>query len=110
MAVVTSSVPEHCHMALESLGLAKYFERVTFAQELGLDVPRDLTVTGFDDVDYTTMVHPYLTTIAQPCHELGRQSVDLLDGPQNETAVPSERALLPHRLMKRESAAPPQGT
>ena len=37
MAVVTSSVPEHCHMALESLGLEKYFERVTFAQELGLE-------------------------------------------------------------------------
>ena len=31
MAVVTSSVPEHCHMALETLGLEKYFERVTFA-------------------------------------------------------------------------------
>lgn len=36
MAVVTSSVPEHCHTALETLGLDKYFERVTFAQELGL--------------------------------------------------------------------------
>ena len=36
MAVVTSSVPEHCHMALETLGLEKYFERITFAQKLGL--------------------------------------------------------------------------
>ena len=36
MAVVTSSVPEHCHTALESLDLAKYFERITFAQELGM--------------------------------------------------------------------------
>lgn len=37
MAVVTSSVPEHCHMALEALDLEKYFERVTFVQELGLE-------------------------------------------------------------------------
>lgn len=37
MAVVTSSVPEHCRMALEALDLEKYFERVTFAQELGLE-------------------------------------------------------------------------
>ena len=37
MAVVTSSVPEHCHTALEALDIAKYFERVTFAQELGLE-------------------------------------------------------------------------
>lgn len=36
MAVVTSSVPEHCRMALEALDLEKYFERITFAQELGL--------------------------------------------------------------------------
>nr|WP_325183491.1 HAD family phosphatase [uncultured Oscillibacter sp.] len=36
MAVVTSSVPEHCHTALETLGLEKYFERVTFAHDLGL--------------------------------------------------------------------------
>ena len=36
MAVVTSSVPEHCHTALEALGLEKYFERITFAQELGM--------------------------------------------------------------------------
>ncbi len=37
MAVVTSSVPEHCHTALGNLGIEKYFERVTFAQELGLE-------------------------------------------------------------------------
>lgn len=37
MAVVTSSVPEHCHTAMERLDLMKYFERVTFAQELGLE-------------------------------------------------------------------------
>ena len=37
MAVVTSSVPEHCHTALEKLDLTKYFERINFAQELGMD-------------------------------------------------------------------------
>lgn len=82
---------------------------ISAAQELGLDVPGDLTVTGFDDVDYTTMVHPYLTTVAQPCHEMGRRSVDLLlDGLQRGETVLTERAFLPYRLMKRESAAPPK--
>lgn len=37
MAVVTSSVPEHCRAALGQLGLEKYFERVTFAQQLALE-------------------------------------------------------------------------
>lgn len=37
MAVVTSSVPEHCHTALGHLDLEKYFERITFAHDLGLE-------------------------------------------------------------------------
>ena len=37
MALVTSSVPVHCRTAMEKLGLMKYFESVTFAQELGLE-------------------------------------------------------------------------
>ena len=80
---------------------------IAAAQEMGLSVPADLTVTGFDDVDYTTMFHPYLTTVAQPCYEMGRQStaaaLALLQG-QGED---SGRQFLPHRLVERESAAPP---
>ena len=37
MAVVTSAVPEHCRTALKHLDLEKYFERITFAQELQLE-------------------------------------------------------------------------
>ena len=36
MAVVTSSVPEHCYTALETLEIGKYFENVTFAQQAGM--------------------------------------------------------------------------
>lgn len=36
MAVVTSSIPAHCHTALAHLDLEKYFENITFAQEMGL--------------------------------------------------------------------------
>lgn len=37
MALVTSAVPEHCHTALRRLDLEKYFERIVFAQQLGLE-------------------------------------------------------------------------
>lgn len=37
MAVVTSSVPEHCRTALNRLDLDKYFERTVFAHELGME-------------------------------------------------------------------------
>ena len=36
MAVVTSSVPEHCYTALKKLDIEKYFENVTFAQQAGM--------------------------------------------------------------------------
>ena len=37
MMVLTSSVPEHCRTALTHLDLMKYFERILFAQEMGLE-------------------------------------------------------------------------
>ena len=37
MMVLTSSVPEHCRTALTHLGLMDFFERIVFAQELGLE-------------------------------------------------------------------------
>ena len=37
MMVLTSSVPQHCHTALTHLGLMDYFEKIVFAQELGLE-------------------------------------------------------------------------
>lgn len=37
MAVFTSCLPDHCRTALAHCGLSPYFERVVFAQELGLD-------------------------------------------------------------------------
>ncbi len=40
MALVTSSVPEHCRAAMAHLDLMKYFDHITFAQELGLEKKR----------------------------------------------------------------------
>ena len=41
------------------------------AKEMGLRVPEDLSVVGFDDVEYATMFRPMLTTVSQPCYQLG---------------------------------------
>jgi LacI family transcriptional regulator len=47
------------------------------ASELDIDVPRDLSVIGFDDIFVSSMVQPTLTTIHQEITELGRRSVAL---------------------------------
>ncbi len=81
---------------------------ISVAQEMGIEVPRALTVTGFDDVDYTTIFHPYLTTIAQPCYEMGRQSTALILDMLRGSTEDIRRRFLPYRLVERESAAPPE--
>jgi LacI family transcriptional regulator len=48
------------------------------AHELGLSVPRDLAIVGFDDVDAATIVTPLLTTVRNPAYEAGGTAGDLL--------------------------------
>ncbi|MFN8620982.1 MAG: LacI family DNA-binding transcriptional regulator [Chloroflexota bacterium] len=51
---------------------------VAAIEERGLCVPRDVAVVGFDDALWADVLHPRLTTIAQPTYELGRAAADLL--------------------------------
>lgn len=48
------------------------------ANELGLRVPDDLAIVGFDDVDAATIVAPNLTTVRNPAYEAGSTAGDLL--------------------------------
>lgn len=84
---------------------------VAAAEELGLSVPEDLTVTGFDDVDYTTMFHPYLTTVSQPCYAMGQRSLEMLLRRLRDPQLPPERVFVEHALVIRESSGKaPAGT
>ena len=78
---------------------------ISRAHDMGLRVPEDLSVTGFDDVDYTTMFHPHLTTVAQPCYEMGQVSLKILLGMLGGEKVSRTHTFLPHKLVVRESVA-----
>jgi LacI family transcriptional regulator, repressor for deo operon, udp, cdd, tsx, nupC, and nupG len=80
---------------------------ITAAKELGFRVPEDVTVIGFDDVEYTTMFHPYITTVAQPCYELGKQSTHLLYNQMTQGKDVPRQIILEHKLIVRESSSPP---
>ena len=51
---------------------------VAVAHRLGLDVPGDLTVTGFDDTALATTIWPELTTVRQPIADMAGMAVRLL--------------------------------
>jgi DNA-binding LacI/PurR family transcriptional regulator len=72
-------------------------------EEAGLDVPRDVSVVGFDDIPAASLSHPPLTTIAQDYAKAGEMLVDtLLRSIRAQTA---EAAMLPPRLIVRRSTA-----
>ena len=85
---------------------------VSVAHRRGLDVPRDLSVVGFDDTAIATTVWPELTTIRQPIASMAEAALDLLildirrrrDG---ESSTPVDH-LVAHELIVRESAAAPR--
>jgi LacI family repressor for deo operon, udp, cdd, tsx, nupC, and nupG len=77
------------------------------AKRRGYRVPDDLSVVGFDDIQFARYTDPPLTTVAQPMREIGdgtvRLLLEILEG--NEIAPVS--ITLPHTLMVRSSTAPP---
>ena len=51
---------------------------VQAAQEAGLRVPEDLSITGFDDIELASVVNPKLTTVRVPHQSMGRQAAEVL--------------------------------
>lgn len=50
------------------------------AEHLGLSVPKDLSIVGFDDIPLASVIRPSLTTIQQPLIEKGAIAAELLFG------------------------------
>ena len=73
------------------------------ATRQGMQVPGDLSITGFDDVQYARHHVPPLTTIAQPQSELGNMAISSLFALMEGTASPAD-TILPHKLVIRQSA------
>jgi LacI family transcriptional regulator len=77
------------------------------ADDLGLEVPRDVSVVGFDDIPEAARVNPALTTVRQPLRDMGRVAVDQLLGRLDEPGQPPARVVLDTELIIRGSTAPP---
>lgn len=75
-------------------------------RDAGLDVPRDVSVVGFDDIPEAAHFWPPLTTVRQDFAEIGRRAVALLLGELRGELSPNHDQILPE-LIVRESTAPP---
>jgi LacI family transcriptional regulator len=79
-------------------------------EELGLGVPADISVVGFDNIALGGLARVSLTTVAQPRDELARTAVEILleriEGVEKE---PLRQVRLAPELVERGSTAPPRG-
>lgn len=86
---------------------------IAVAHRIGIRVPEELSVCGFDDTLIASTLWPALTTVHQPISAMGRAAVSLLldemkrNGENRQN--PPRQMLLRHRLIQRESTAPPSG-
>ncbi len=75
------------------------------ARRKGIEVPRGLSIVGFDDTPMANHVWPALTTVRWPIVEMGRiAALKLMAKPDDP---PISESLLPSQLVTRDSVAPP---
>lgn len=68
----------------------------------GLKIPEDISIIGFDGVEYSQYFHPSLSTIEQPKEEFGHKSIDILFDLINEKSD-HQHIILDTKLLKKES-------
>jgi LacI family transcriptional regulator len=69
----------------------------------GMNVPEDISITGFDDISWADVVRPRLTTIAQPLDALGARAVELLQACVTGAKIAPRRTVIDVALIERES-------
>lgn len=78
------------------------------ARERGVRIPRDLSVVGFDDMDFARVLDPALTTVRLDAELLGATAFELLERRMAGRRT-RKRIVLPAELLVRDSTAPPGG-
>jgi LacI family transcriptional regulator len=78
------------------------------AQEMGLDVPGDVSVIGFDDIPEAARTTPALSTVRQPIQQMGSAAVELLIALMDGRIPETTHVRLPTSLVIRGTTAPPR--
>ena len=79
-------------------------------RQRGLDVPRDVSVVGYDDSRLIAFTDPPLTTVRQAVHEMGTAAVQALIDEINGTPAPRDEFIFRPELVVRGSTGPAPAT
>ncbi len=73
------------------------------ARQLGIRIPEDLSVVGFDDLQMTEIVSPPLTTVRQPLEEMGSTATEMIINFDKRMPHAIQSRILPTTLVRRKS-------
>ncbi len=76
---------------------------ISQAKKMGLNVPGDISITGFDDISFSEFCDPPLTTVSQPAEEFGSNAMEMLYDLINDEEPANKNIFLPFELVIRES-------
>ncbi len=82
---------------------------ISIADEMGLDVPGDLSVVSFDNTPTAMLSQPALTSVDQPVADTTSLAVELIIALQKGQPIPDAPTIVPARLIERDSTAAPKG-
>lgn len=98
------SLPTAIFCANDEMAIAAIHE----LKNSGIGVPDQVSVVGFDDIRYSGLIDPPLTTILQPAEEIGERAMYLLSMAIAQKAnLMGEAEIVPHNLVVRRSTAKP---
>mgnify|MGYP000922997185 CR=1 FL=1 len=76
---------------------------INAACDLGIKIPDDLEIMGFQNTKYSKMSRPTLTSIDNPIYDIGAVSMRLLTKFMNNEPIDNENVILPHNILWRNS-------
>lgn len=78
------------------------------AKKLGLQIPQDVSLVGFDNLELSQYCDPPLTTVAQPCYQIGQKAMLLLLEQLSGQRMKTGSYLLDYELIIRKSTSRPR--
>lgn len=75
------------------------------AKKAGINIPQQLAIIGYDDLELAKFVTPSLTTVRQPARKMGESAIDMIiNGLENKGKRYAKKIVFQSELVKRESA------
>ena len=76
---------------------------IRYIFESGLIPGKDIDIIGFDNIDISQMYTPSISSVSQPCYDIGITATDLLMEKIKDLDSTVKKVILPHRLILRQT-------